>query len=246
MARIQNGLHALEATSASAGAAAPAAGQGGRPTRAGVLAAILAESIAEGRLAPGTPLEEERLAAAHGVSRTPVREALRLLAATGLVEQRPRRGTFVSRPDPRRLAEMFQTMAELEAICAALCARGMGRADRARLQARHVAMGRMAGAGDLAAYRDANVAFHDALYAGAGNGYLAELAGATRQRLAPFRAAQLGGRDRLGASHAEHGAIVAAISAGDEAAAAAAMRAHLAATEGAWGLMAGRPPALMG
>jgi DNA-binding GntR family transcriptional regulator len=95
-------------------------------------------------------------------------------------------------------------------------------------------------------YRDANVAFHEALYAGAGNGYLAELADATRRRLAPFRAAQLGGADRLAASHAEHGAIIEAIQAGDGAAAAAAVRAHLAATEGAWGMMAGQPPVRLG
>ena len=217
-----------------------------RPTRAGTLASALADAITAGDLPPGTPLEEERLASAHGVSRTPVREALRLLAAAGLVEQRPRRGSVVSRPDPRRLAEMFQAMAELEAVCATLCARAMDRAAKARLAARHAAMGRMAAAGDLAAYRDANVAFHEALYAGADNAYLAELAQATRLRLAPFRAAQLGGEDRLAASHAEHGAIVAALLAGDGAAAAAAVRAHLAATEGAWGMMAGRPPALMG
>ncbi len=217
-----------------------------RPTRAGALADSLAQSIAAGQLPPGTPLEEERLAAAHGVSRTPVREALRLLASTGLVEQRPRRGTVVSRPDPRRLAEMFQVMAELEAACAMLCARAMGHAARAALAARHGAMGRMAATADLRAYRDANVAFHEALYAGSGNGYLAELAQTTRVRLAPFRAAQLGGKDRLAASHEEHGRIVAAIQAGDGAAAAAAVRAHLAATEGAWGLMAGSPPSLMG
>jgi DNA-binding FadR family transcriptional regulator len=65
------------------------------------------------------------------------------------------------------------------------------------------------------------------------------LAEVTRRRLAPFRAAQLGGKDRLAASHAEHGAIVAAICAGDGAAAAAAMRAHLAATEGSLGVMSG-------
>lgn len=217
-----------------------------RPTRAGTLAANLADSITSGALPPGTPLEEERLAAAHGVSRTPVREALRLLAATGLVEQRPRRGAVVSRPDPRRLAEMFQAMAELEAACAALCARGMDGRARKRLAARHAAMAPMAAAGDLRAYQAANVAFHEALYAGSGNGYLAELANATRLRLAPFRAAQLGSQDRLAASHAEHGAIVDAILAGNDAAASQAVRAHLAATEGAWGLMAGRPPPLMG
>ncbi len=216
-----------------------------RPTRAHVLANALAESITSGALPPGTPLEEERLAAAHGVSRTPVREALRLLAATGLVEQRPRRGAVVSRPDPRRLAEMFQAMAELEAACAALCARAMDRRARTRLATRHAAMAPMAAAGDLRAYQAANVTFHEAIYAGAGNGYLAELAQATRLRLAPFRAAQLGGRDRLSASHGEHCALVAAIRAGDGAAAADAVRLHLSATEGAWGMMAGQPPVLM-
>jgi len=214
------------------------------PTRAEALATELAEAITEGRMPPGTALEEERLAAAHGVSRTPVREALRLLAATGLVEQRPRRGAVVARPEPGRLAEMFQAMAELEAICASLCAQAMSRADKARLASRHATMGKMVEDGWLDAYKDANVAFHEALYAGSGNSYLAEMADATRRRLAPFRAAQLGGRDRLAASHAEHGAIVTAILAGDGAAAAAAVRRHLAETEGSWGVLAGQQPPL--
>ncbi len=216
------------------------------PTRAETLATQLAEAITEGRMPPGTALEEERLAAVHGVSRTPVREALRLLAATGLVEQRPRRGAVVARPEPGRLAEMFQAMAELEAVCASLCASAMTRADKARLASRHATMGKMVEDGWLDAYKDANVAFHEALYTGAGNSYLAEIADATRRRLAPFRAAQLGGRDRLAASHAEHGAIVAAILAGDGAAAAAAMRTHLAETEDTWGILAGQPSLRVG
>jgi len=157
------------------------------PTLAGLLSARLAEAITSGTLPPGLPLEEERLAAQYGVSRTPVREALRLLAATGLVEQRPRRGSVVSRPDPHRLAEMFQAMAELEASCAALCARRMCRQAKARLVARHEAMGPMAAAGALAGYQQANVAFHEMLYDGSGNAYLAGLARQTRVRLAPDR-----------------------------------------------------------
>ena len=212
------------------------------PTRAETLATQLAEAITEGRVPPGTTLEEERLAAAHGVSRTPVREALRLLAATGLVEQRPRRGSVLARPEPGRHAEIFQAKAELEAICASLCAVAMTRADKARLASRHATMGKIVQDGWVDAYRDANVSFHEAIYAGCGNGYLAEVADATRRRLAPFRAAQLGGRDRLAASHKEHGTIVAAIEGGDPAAAAAAVRAHLAATEWSWGVLAGQPP----
>jgi len=221
---------------------APPAPPEARPTRAEAIAAALAEAITHGEMPPGTSLEEERLALAHGASRTPVREALRLLVATGLVEQRPRRGAVVARPEPRRVAEMFAAMAELEAICARLCAEALSIKGKAKLKAHHEAMGRLVAAHDLAGYRAANVAFHEALYQGAGNAYLAELAKATRRRLAPFRAAQLGGKDRLAASHAEHGAIIAAICVGDGAAAGAAMRAHLAATEGSLGVMAGQQP----
>ena len=209
-----------------------------RPTRAETLANDLAAAITGGALAPGTTLEEERLAAAYGVSRTPVREALRLLGATGLVEQRARRGAVVARPEPKRLAEMFQAMAELEAICAGLCATLMPPASRAALRARHEAMAPLAASGDVAGYRAANVRFHEALYAGAANSYLAELAEATRRRLAPFRAAQLSGPERLAASHAEHGVIIAAILAGDREAAGVAVRHHLASTETAWGSLA--------
>jgi DNA-binding GntR family transcriptional regulator len=135
---------------------------------------------------------------------------------------------------------MFAVMAELEAICARLCAEALPSKEKTKLKARHEAMARLVSAHDLGGYRAANVAFHEALYQGAGNAYLAELAEVTRRRLAPFRAAQLGGKDRLAASHAEHGVIIEAICVGDGAAAAAAVRAHLAATEGSLGVMAGR------
>lgn len=207
------------------------------PTRADLLAQTLADEIVAGRLAPGTPLEEIPLATQHGVSRTPVREALRRLEASGLVETRPRRGAVVARPEPHRLREMFAVMTELEALAAAGCARHMRPAARHGLEALHRRMGAMVREADLAGYRAANVTFHQALYAGAGNGYLAELAADTRRRLAPFRAAQLEAGDRLRRSQEEHGAIVTAILRGDSEGAAAGMREHLALTEAAWGQM---------
>ena len=106
-------------------------------------------------------------------------------------------------------------------------------AERRALEALHLRMGAMVRATDVAAYRAANIAFHQALYAGARNLYLAELAADTRRRLAPFRGAQLEAPDRLLRSHEEHGAILTAILRGDRLAAAAEMRNHLALTEAA-------------
>ncbi|MES2712108.1 MAG: GntR family transcriptional regulator, partial [Pseudomonadota bacterium] len=209
-----------------------------RPTLAEQLAAGLAEQIVAGARPPGAALEEVQLAAEFGVSRTPVREALRQLGATGLVEHRPRRGAVVARPDAQRLHGMFRVMAELEALAATLCAASMAARDRRALDQLHAAMAEMVRQSRLAEYRDANVDFHRRLYAGAGNAYLAELAGITRQRLAPFRASQLEAPERLQKSHAEHGEILTAIARADGAAAAAAARRHLGLTEAAWNSMA--------
>ena len=209
-----------------------------RPTHAEAIATRLAEDIVAGQLRPGAALDETTLAAHFAVSRTPVREALRQLAATGLVQATPRRGAVVAIPDAAQLAEMFVVMAELEALAAARCATGMTPAERRGLDRQLAAMAPMVRAGDVAGYRAANVAFHHLLYAGAHNGYLTELAAATRRRLAPFRAAQLEAPDRMRKSHEEHAAIVTAIQRGDAAGASAALRAHIGLTEQTWTAMA--------
>jgi DNA-binding GntR family transcriptional regulator len=208
------------------------------PTRGEAIAARLAEDIVAGRIKPGTPLDETQLAKAFGTSRTPVREALRQLAPTGLVQVAPRRGAVVAIPDSTQLAEMFLVMAELEAMAAALSALAMTPEQRRGLERQHAAMAAMVRAADVAAYRAANVAFHHMLYLGAHNRYLGEIATATRRRLAPFRAAQLEAPDRLRRSHEEHGAIVTAIARGDAAGAAARLRTHIGLTEKTWTTMA--------
>lgn len=222
---------------AQAPAQPPAEAPRPRPTHAEAIAATLAEDIVAGRLRPGAALDETALATHFAVSRTPVREALRQLTATGLVQATPRRGAVVAIPDAAQLAEMFVVMAELEAMAAARCATGMTPAERRGLERQLVAMAAMVRAGDVAAYRPANVAFHHLLYAGAHNGYLTEIATATRRRLAPFRAAQLEAPDRMRRSHEEHVAIVTAIQRGDAAGAAAALRTHIGVTEQTWTAM---------
>src|ERR1700733_14964536 len=76
----------------------------------------LTDEIASGLLAAGAALDEQQLADRFGASRTPVREALRQLAVSGLVEMRPRRGVVVARLTPERIMDMFETMAEIEAM----------------------------------------------------------------------------------------------------------------------------------
>jgi DNA-binding GntR family transcriptional regulator len=196
-------------------------------TRTETLRAQLADEIVSGALAPGTPLDEQELAARFGVSRTPVREAIRQLSASGLVSVRPHRGAVVALPTPAELNDMFEAMAELEALCAGLAARNMTAAERRGLERLHEELRVLVQQGDPARYHERNEAFHTAIYAGSHNSYLAELTLMTRTRVAPFRRAQFRASGRLGGSYAEHDLIVQAILRGDQAAAAAAMRAHI-------------------
>lgn len=202
-------------------------------TWSGALAEHLARQIATGDLPPGAPLDETRLAERYGVSRTPVREAIRHLVAIGLAEAAPHRGAVVARPDRPRLAEMFAVLAELEALTAGLAAERMRPAERLALAERHRAMAGLLREGDAAAYRAANLGFHAAIAEGARNAYLAELASGTRLRLAPFRGARFDTPDGMARSHAEHGEILDGIAAGDRVLVAEAMRRHIARTAAA-------------
>lgn len=210
-----------------------------RPTRGAAIVFQLTREILSGALAPGTSLEEIALAERLGASRTPVREALRQLAASGLVELRPHRPARVMPIDVDRLSEMFEAMAELEALCAARAARLMGPAERRALEAHHTGMAALVREVDRDRYRAENLVFHTLLYDGAANGYLKDLALATRERLAPHRGVQLDSAARLAQSHAEHEVVVRAVLRGDAAGAAEAMRAHLAATRDEVGRIGG-------
>ena len=116
------------------------------PTLADKLAAAIADGILNGTLPPGERLDEVGLAEQHGVSRTPVREALRQLAMSGLIDMRPRKGAIVSKATPEEIESLFVAMAEIEATCARLAAMSMTPIERRRLQARHEAMMALASA----------------------------------------------------------------------------------------------------
>jgi DNA-binding GntR family transcriptional regulator len=198
-----------------------------RRTLAEELRLQLADEIVRGAITPGSGLEETELARRFGVSRTPVREAIRQLAASGLVEVRAHRGAVVARPSEERLLGMFEAMAELEALCAGLAAERMSPAERGQLEGVHEELRTMIQGGDPQRYHEANENFHAVVYAGAHNAYLAEMTHATRRRVQPFRRAQFRNLGRLAKSHVEHDRVVVAILRGDREGAAAAMRAHI-------------------
>lgn len=205
-----------------------------RQTRTEKLAEELADAILDGTLEPGCRLDEQRLAERYGTSRTPVREALRQLATTGLIELRPRRGAVVTQVTSEQLEMLFVAMGELEATCARLSALSMTPIERRRLESLQEAMGEMVARGDVAAYTAANTAFHTLFYSGAHNPVLSEMAIGLRRRLAPFRQAQFRATGRLARSYAEHGAVARAVLAGDAAGAHAAMLHHVSLVEDAF------------
>ena len=187
----------------------------------------LEDDIVEGRLRPGVQLYVDDIAAQFEVSRTPVREALQQLEASGLVEVLPKRGTYVSSLSVSSLIEMFEVMAELEAMCARLAAR---RADTAMQTDLALAMQEcehQAQAGKPNDYYHANEAFHQLVYQASGNQYLSQQTLGLKNRLKPYRRMQLQVRDRLAQSVAEHRALVHAIQHGDAEAAASAARDHV-------------------
>jgi DNA-binding GntR family transcriptional regulator len=211
------------------------------PTLAEKLASAIADGILDGTLKPGERLDEVGLAQQHGVSRTPVREALRQLTTSGLIDMRPRKGAVVSQATPQQIESLFVAMAEMEATCARLCALSMTPVERRRLQARQETMMALADSGDPDVYSDANVAFHSAIYTGAHNAPLADYAMSLRRRVAPFRRAQFRMEGRLKRSNEEHGAVVRAILAGDAAGAHAAMLHHVSLVEDAYEAFARGP-----
>jgi DNA-binding GntR family transcriptional regulator len=187
----------------------------------------LADEIVRGTLAPGTALDETELARRFQVSRTPVREAIRQLAASGLIETRAHRGSVVAQPSHEHLIGMFEAMAELEALCAGLAATRITPAERHALGMAHEELRAMIQSGDPQRYHEINEAFHSTIYAGAHNSYLAEITLATRIRVRPFRRAQFRNLGRLAKSHTEHDLVVTAIMRGDREGAMRAMRDHI-------------------
>ncbi len=196
-------------------------------TMAHRLRMALEADILEGRLRPGDELDERGIAERFDVSRTPVKQALTLLASAGLVAMRPRQKSIVTPISVADLAQMFEVLAGLEALAAELAARRMSTAQLESLEALHEDIREVVASNDPGAYAALNARFHEQVWAGAHNPYLAEQLSGLRLRLAPYRRWLIEKMDRMRRSFREHEDLLHALREGDEAAASDAMRRHV-------------------
>ncbi len=199
----------------------------GALTRTDRIRQAVERAIVSGKLVPGTKLDESALAARHGASRTPVREALQHLASQGLIELRAHAGAFVATLTVVELAERFEAMAFLEAACAALAARRHTAEDRRLLASAHEACAKAARKNDPEAFYAANARFHACIYEASHNGYLSAQTIQLGNRLEAYRREATFHPGLMSVTMAEHDRIMHAILAMDEAAAGQQMRRHL-------------------
>ncbi len=197
------------------------------PKRSHAVRETLEERIVDGTYAPGTRLDEVALAKEFGVSRTPIRETLIQLSSSGMIDLRPRRGAIVAEMSPHRLCEMFEVMAELEAMCGRLAARRMTDEEHAALAAVHERCEEARDSASIDDYFAHNEDFHRLIYAASHNAFLVEQASSLQRRLRPYRRLQLRLRNRLKNSYSEHQAIVDALAEGDGELAAQRLRSHV-------------------
>ncbi|WP_295977262.1 GntR family transcriptional regulator [uncultured Variovorax sp.] len=191
------------------------------------VAVTLREQIFDGSLAPGSFVDETALCERLSISRTPLREALKVLTAEGLLRHEPRRGCFVNEVTERDLDEIFPVIALLEGRCAYEAARNASDAELQELDALHERLVRHARAKRINDYYATNHIIHEAIIKLADNKWLAQVIGDLRKILKLARLQQLHAPGRLEQSLSEHLAVFAALKARDSEGADAAMRTHL-------------------
>ncbi len=206
-----------------------------RPSSLILTAPALYEQVAERlrtrifahELAPGGWIDEQALAKEYGISRTPLREALKVLASEGLVVLKPRRGCYVTELSEQDIDEVFPVMAMLEGRVAEEAARRISNADFSRLTAIHDELERQAAANNADRFFEANQRFHTALQDIAGNRYLAQLIDDARKVIKLTRRDSLRLDGRLKQSLAEHRQILDALRLKDAELAGRRMHDHL-------------------
>ena len=183
--------------------------------------------IFDQQIGPGAFIDENVLAERWQISRTPMREALKVLAAEGLVELVPRRGCRVVEITETDADELFPIMALLEGRCALEATQHMVAADLRELQRMHDELERTAAAHDVDGYYKANHVFHSFVQRVANNRWLDRVTADLRKFVRLLRGRQLVFPGRIDASINEHRVLIAAMLARDGVRAERAMHDHL-------------------
>lgn len=191
------------------------------------VADTLREQIFAGALPPGSFLDEVALCERLDISRTPLREALKVLTSEGLLRHEPRRGCFVNEVTEQDLDDIFPVIALLEGRCAFEAARNATDADLLELGVLHDRLNSHAKAGRINDYYAVNFAIHEAIILLANNRWLAQSIADLRKILKLSRLQSLGVPGRLAQSLSEHMTVFAALKSRDSEGAEAAMRTHL-------------------
>lgn len=188
----------------------------------------LRQMILDGELPPGARLSERALGERLGVSRTPLREALRMLASEGLVRHEPNRGAIVAPLDRADIEATFELLAALEGLAGELAAQRIDDAQLAEIKALHFEMRAHHARGDRAAYFRANQEIHRHIAAAAANPVLVETFERLNARVKRVRYAANLTPERWAKAVEEHERMIAALDARDGAALRAILEAHLA------------------
>jgi DNA-binding GntR family transcriptional regulator len=206
----------------------------------------LEERIVSGALLPGTRIDEIELAERFKISRTPVREALKALMATGFLEARPRYGVTVAAISIPMLLEMFETMAVLEGLCAKLAARRASQKEKAALRTVHERLVASIGVETEETFYSINWDFHELVYEASHTDFISAQTRALRKRVAAYRKYVTFQPGRVAATIIEHDRIIQAIEEGDPEAAFRAASEHVTLLGDSMAdLIASLPPALL-
>ena len=184
-------------------------------TRTEILVSEIEKLIVNGSMVPGQRLDEMVLAKKYGVSRTPVREAIRALIAIGLVQNTGKQGSQVAKLSISMLIEMFELMAVLEGMCAQLAARRATKNQLFEMQKTHELLEKTFEKGTHKEFYNVNLQFHDLLYNASHTQYLAEETLRLRRRLSPYRMRVTFQPGRMNSTLEEHNKILIAIKKGE-------------------------------
>lgn len=197
------------------------------PPLADRIAEALRDAIIAGTLEPGSRVNESEIAARYRISRSPVREALRLLQQEGLVAMEPRRGAFVKRLTPQEVVDVYDVKSVLEGRATGLATRRMTESEIDSLAACVARMEREVAAGDMTAYVDSTRQFHEIIVRGAGNATLASIYQGLERKIHWLRTLSLSRPGRVEVSLADHRAILDAMRQRDARRAEALAHAHI-------------------